>query len=233
MIENYQDYEDFTKTIVKKVPLLKTDQLILLMANYFKQDASTLNPVLFALQSMGVIFMTVDGWTMTIGEYQKLTGDRFLQNRYRYMEDDYRRLPEMDRICRKINKPLVESLWLVADMMPDAKDFVVAGFPWTVSFLTCPTETKDSLLYEITYIPKGLEYAKTELLTTIPKIQSNHVKDIVRRVCILEDESYAWRVPRVGFSVIVVIDHSRVNHFRVVEKRTDKKERWADDPYHD
>lgn len=233
MIANYEMYEEFVNEITRKVPLIKTDQLALMLSNYFKQPLETIDPVMLALYRNTAIIMTADGWSMTVGEYIKLTGDRFLQRRNseEMEEDELERFPNMDDVCSKINKPLSKAMWLVADMLPDSKNFMLASSPWAVVFETEATEEKPTLLYQITYIGKGHEITGTEMLKVLPKIPSNKVKRVLRRICILEDESYAFRVPYVGFSHIVVIDHSRVNHFRVIDHRVGD-EKWKDDPYH-
>ena len=232
MLENYEEYADFVKHITQTVPLIKTEQLKLMIANYFNQPLESTDSVMFALQRNSIVLMSVDGWSMTTGQYIRLTGDRFLQQRNIHNEDEYNRLPKMDNICREVNRPLSKAMWLVANMLPDSKDFILAAQPWAVAFVTEEKEGRLSCLYEITYIARGYEYTRSEMLKELPKIKSNHVKDGMRRICILDDEGYAFRVPYIGFSHIVVIDHSKENHYRVVETR-DLKERWKDDPYHE
>ena len=232
MIDRYEEYEEFVKDITRTVPLIKTEQLKLMIANYFNQPLESTDSVMFALQRNSIILMSVDGWSMTTGQYIRLTGDRFLQRRNELNEDHFNRLPKMDSRCREINRPLSKALWLVADMLPDSKDFIIASQPWAVAFVTEETRERPSCLYEITYIARGYEYNRCEMLKELPKIRSNHVKNGLRRICILDDEGYAFRVPYVGFSHIVVIDHERNSHYRVVETRN-AEERWKDDPYHD
>lgn len=233
MIDRYAEYEDFIKHIIRTVPLLKTEQLKIMISRYFGQSLDSTDAVLFALQRNLVIMMSQDGWSMSVGQYMRITGDSFLQGRNSYgtIEDEHNRLPPMNDLCRDINRPLSECLWIVADMLPDSRDFLLASSPWIVAFTSIPSEDRPSLLYEITYIPEGYEITRTELLKNIPKISSNKVKKGLRRICIIEDESYAFRVPYNGFSHIVKIDHSRKNHYRIIETRND--DRWKDDPYHD
>ena len=240
MILDYNEYEDFVKKILRSVPLIKTEQLKLMISKYFAQDPETVDPILLALQSNQAILMTQDGWSMTVGQYIKLSGDRFLAARssFKSTTDEFNRLPNMDDKCRKVNRPLSKALWLVADMMPDSVNFIIASSPWTVAFATIPTDTKRSLLYEIAYIDKGYEVTGTELLRRVPKIQSNTIKKSIVRICIIEDETYAFRVPYNGFAYVVKIDHSMPSHYRIIEQRTPsagvpKEKRWEEDPYHD
>ena len=187
MIANYEMYEEFVNEITRKVPLIKTDQLALMLSNYFKQPLETIDPVMLALYRNTAIIMTADGWSMTVGEYIKLTGDRFLQRRNseEMEEDELERFPNMDDVCSKINKPLSKAMWLVAEMLPDSKNFILASSPWAVVFETEATEEKPALLYQITYIGKGHEITGTEMLKVLPKIPSNKVKRVLRRICIL------------------------------------------------
>ena len=245
MIENYEEYEDFVKHVTRTAPLLKTEQLRIMISRYFGQTMESIDEVLFALQRNQAILMSSDGWTVTVGEYIKLTGDRFLRRRNNYeaygeTTDEYNRLIGMDDKCSDVNRPLSKALWLVADMMPDSIDFAICESPWVVAFATPPYTAEESpngkeipsLLYEITYIAKGYESTRTELLRVLPKIQSNHAKDGIRRICILDDPEYAFRVPYIGFSHIVTMDPTSPRHYRVIETRK-KDIRWKDDPYHD
>ena len=240
MIEHYSEYEDFVRHITLTVPLIMTEQLKLMISKNFSQDIDTVDPVLLALQGNQIILMTQDGWSMTPGQYIKLTGDRFLvaRNSWNSATDDLKRLPGMDDRCSRVNRPLSKCLWIVADMLPDSADFILAGPPFSVAFTTIPTEERPAYLYEIAYIDRGYETAGTELLRRIPKIKSNHVKKDIVRICVIEDEDYAFSVPWIGFSHIVKIDADCPGHYRIVEQRTMRQgisleERWRDDPFHE
>ncbi len=234
MIERYEEYEEFVKHITRTAPLIKTEQLKLMIANYFSQTLESTDAVMFALQRNQTILMSQDGWSMTVGQYIRITGDRFLQGRNSYgaSTDEFNRLPNMNDKCSVINKPLSESLWIIADMLPDAIDFSLAASPWAAAFTSRATDDRPSHLYEIAFIEEGYEFTRTEMLKIQPKITSNHVKNGLVRICILEDESYAFRVPYIGFTHIVTIDHSKPTHYRIVETRKGM-DRWKDDPYHD
>ena len=234
MIDKYELYEDFARHILRNVPLIKTEQLQLMIANQFQQDFDSVNDVMFALQRNQIILMTSDGWSMTVGQYIRITGDRFLRGRNSYdaPTDSLNRLQNMDGKCRKVNRPLSKSLWVVAEMLPDSANFIIAGSPWTVAFTSIPTEKRPSYLYQIAYIDKGYETTLAYLLRSLPSIESNHLRDSIRRICIIEEEEYAFKVPYIGFTYIVTIDHESPTHYRVVETRSGK-DRWKEDPYHD
>jgi len=74
MLDNYEEYEEFVKDITRTVPLIKTEQLKLMIANYFNQPLESTDSVMFALQRNSIILMSVDGWSMTTGQYIRLTG---------------------------------------------------------------------------------------------------------------------------------------------------------------
>lgn len=229
MLEGYENYKEFVKKVMTPMPVMRTDQLKLMISRYFNQNYDTVDEVIFAMKSSRIIIMTVDGWCMTIGEYLKLTGDYFLNTQNEVADDEFRRYPPIEGKLKNIDRNIIDSLWLVADSMPESFDFAVTMYPFSVAYCTKPTEKKPSLLYQITVIRKGQEFTKSEMLKTIPPIQSKHVRDVIRRICILEDESYAFRVPYKGFSHILVLDKNEPSHLKLVEQRKDSVERWKDE----
>ena len=64
------------------------------------------------------------------------------------------------------------------------------------------------------------------MLKIQPRIDSDSLKDRIRRIAIVEDKNDAIYVPYLGFSHIVKIDERRKDGVAVIEQRK-KDERWA------
>lgn len=230
MLAGYENYKEFVTKVMTPMPVMRTEQLKLMISRYFNQDYNHVDEVIYAMKASRIIILTIDGWCMTVGEYLKLTGDYFLTVENEIADDEYRRYPAMEGKLQRIDRNVIDSLWLVADSMPDSIDFALTMYPFSVAYCTKPSENKKSLLYQITVIRKGQEFTKSEMLKNILPIQNKYVRDCIRRICILEDESYAFRIPYRGFSHILVLDKNEPSHLRLVEQRSNSEERWKDEP---
>lgn len=228
MLDRFEEYKEFVTKITNIYPIMRTEQMKMMISRCFGQSIESTDEVLFAMKTSSILILSVDGWCMSLGEYRKLTGDYFL-TKCSSEDDEYRRAPEVEGKLKYINRDVVDSLWLVADMMPKSENFILTNPPWTISFCTKAEANKSPLLYQITVIRKGEEYIKSEMLKTLPKITNDHIKESIRRIAILEDDSYAFMIPKVGFSHIVCIDENTPSKYKIVEKRTNVVDRWNDE----
>lgn len=228
MLDRFEEYKEFVTKITNIQPIMRTEQMKIIISKCFGQPIETVDEVLFAMKASSILILSVDGWCMSLGEYRKLTHDYFL-TKCSSDDDEYRRASEIESKLKHVNMDVVDSLWLVADMMPKSENFILTNPPWTISFCTKAEENKSPLLYQITVIRKGEEYVKSEMLKTLPEITNKHIKDSIRRVAIIEDDSFAFMIPKIGFSHIVCLDDKSASKYRIIEKRTDTKDRWGDE----
>ena len=223
MIYNLEIYEDYIKSILKRMPILKTDQLLrCLVKTYKEMDDDLALQTLHALQRKGYVLLSPDGWAMTKGEYQAISQDKFNKG---ISDDDFFRLPNMSFKVEKYgpSSDYIDSFWLVADLMPMAMNFIkLEGSPWYFAFDTSAAPEKPPRLYEITRIPKDKEDTRALVLRTAgPKITDKDLQSKIIRIALIENPGHAWVVPYIGFKYICVLDGRAKSHFRIVETRTE------------
>lgn len=229
-ITGYENYREFVGKVLKVTPIMKTEQLKLMISNYFNQPLESVNEIVFALKSGHEIILSSDNWVMTVGKYRQLIGDKYFNYDTSSVEGQYKLVSPVSKYLERLNMDVIKALWVVIDMMPRSEDYVVTSAPWALAFTTKPEGDKPGLFYEITVIRKGEEIQATELLKILPPIQSRHFRETTRRIALIEDPTYAWAVPYLGFSHILTLDESSETHYKVVEKRSED-ERWKDMPY--
>ena len=224
MIYDLEKYSKFICSILRKVPCIKTEILHLCLKNAFSDlDIYAAKDILFELQAEGDCLLSEDGWTITKGTYYQLSNDNFRDN-IKYF-NDYR-LPAIEPLISNIDKDDVDVMWIVADMMPLAKDFIVCDIPWNIMF---DTYTKDSpgKLVQIIKLPKDIEDLRIELLKCSKNIVPDEsVRDSIKRIALIENKEHSWKVPRLGFTEICVLDPETPRGFRVIERR--KEGVWDD-----
>ena len=226
MIYNLEDYEEYVRGLLKKVPLMRTEQLkICLRKTFVNMPEDVTQSILVAIQRRGYLLMSVDGWTMTKGIYVELTGDNAFKN---HLSHGPFRLQEMNEICKNRNKKIVDLMWLIADLSPSSEDFFFATSPWDIAFVDEGSEDKQSKIYEIIYVPERSENAKAEALRLLPKMEHKDDRAAITRIAVMENANHEWKIPHKGFKFIVQIDHDSPKHYRVVKKR-EGEEVWSDE----
>jgi len=219
MIQNEEIYIEFLLGIIKKMSILKTEQLSrALYKTYQGMNRKIANNVLSNMQDHGSILLSPDGWAMTKGTYASISGDKLMEN---ILNKSQFRIPPMDRMIKDygISMDAIECLWIVIDMLPDSIDFVVNKNPWFLLFDTQKTNEDVSKLYEITRIPKNKEEARIEMLRAV-SVTKEPMRQSIVRIALIDDEKHSWMVPHIGFSYICVLDDNAKSHFKVIEKRT-------------
>lgn len=220
-------YENLIRSILRRVPLLKTRQLILCLKNCYSISKAESIHALIIAQSHGYVMNSVDGYSMTSGQYVALTGDRFF-DMVNYQSDKCIIKP-ISSIRDFCDRNLVDAMWIVADKMPQSIDFVVSNSPWFITFDTPIDSTNEiGCLYQITNIPREKELVRLQLLRSLAPIQYKNMRKGIRRIAIIENEQHSFLIPRIGFSHIVAIDEEDEAGYRVVEKRAEEG-RWDDE----
>ena len=225
VIEEYYKYESFTKDIMRQFPLIRTEQLDLMLSNYFDEELLDLKDIKWALQSVNTVILSSDGWAMTPAMYKALTGIPEIPPAWSYTAKKKVKAPGMENYIYNYDLlGVVNCLWLVADMLPFAVHSTHAQHPFDISFITEP-ETTDkvtipSVLYELVYIPKNAH----SLLMQLANVKDNKAfpeyRNTVKRIALVEDENDAVLVPHNGFTRICKINHTLPSHFEVIETRT-------------
>ena len=219
MTYDLEKYSNFVCSILRKIPCIKTDILLLCLKNCFSElDAYEAKNILFELQSNGDCLLSQDGWAITKGTYYQISNDTFRDNISYF--NDYR-LPNIEHLLSSIDKDDVDVMWIVADMMPLSKDFIVCDIPWNIMF---DTYTKDSSgkLVQIIKIPSDIEDLRIELLKCSKNIiPDESVRDSIKRIALIENKEHSWKIPHLGFTDICILDSENPRGFRVVERRTE------------
>ena len=246
MIYGKDDYEELVRNMLKRVPVLRTQQLNISLKKTFQgMTDAVASAILLSLQRQGYLLLTDDGWAITKGMYLKLTADKFFdetRDRGREMNklgsvihtyeidgsDRIKTEASIDELMGQKMHDIVDCMWAAVDMMPDSEDFILSCPPFTVSFATPSDEDRDGKLFELIKINAGNEDATIRLLYDLPKIEDAEIKKIVNRVAIIENEAHAWKVPYLGFSAICCLDKNEECGFRIIEKRN-SEESWKDD----
>ena len=246
MIYGKDDYEELIRNLLKRVPVLRTKQLRIAMQKAFEgMTESVASAILVALQRQGYLLLTDDGWTITKGQYLKLTGDKFFdETRERGRElnklgskvhiyeidgaDRIKTEASIEELMGKKMKDIVDCMWAVTDMMPDSEEFILSCPPFSLSFATPGDEENPGKIFEIIKINSSSEDATVRLLFDLPKIEEKEMKSYIHRIAIIENPDHAWKVPYLGFSAICCLDENEDCGFRVIEKRPNE-EAWKDD----
>ena len=225
MIYNIETYSEFVTKILKKIPYIKTEILIRCLVNYYPNvNEKMAKEILYDIQSNGECLMSTDGWTLTKGMYYRISDDKFRDN-FHY-HNDYR-LDDVSKYLRDLDKDDVDIMWLVADLMPDSENFIVCDTPWNIMFDVPSDEFSEAKLFQLIKIPGDVENERIELLKNSKRlIPEDKVINSIRRIALIENPDNAFKIPKLGFTHICVLDPKQTKGYRVVEKRT--KDIWSD-----
>ena len=252
MIKNFDDYESFIKEILKRLPIIHIEQLIISLQKSFegitRQKAIS---ILKDIQKHGYILLSSNDWAMTKSAYKSLTNDRYFDgitfnsdvrlpdklNIYDKKsvkdKDDFivekRGVIDTRNIEELLEKTYLNKLdcfWIVADMMPYSENFFFGEYPWTVIFNKNPESEDVGALYEIIKMPKNNFRIHCEMLKRIPKVDEEDIKNSIKRIVVIDSEDDIDSIPLVGVSHICILDHTEDTHYKVL-KKIDKKEQWS------
>lgn len=225
MIYNIEIYGDFIRKILRKIPYIKTKILIRCLVNNFNDvDEKMAEKILYELQSQGECLLSSDGWAITKGMYYRISDDKFRDN-FKYHNDC--RLSNVETYLENLNKDDVDIMWLVADLMPDAENFIVCDTPWNIMFDVPSSEWQEPRLFQLIKIPGNVEDERIELLKNSKRlIPEEKLLSSIRRIALIDNPAHAFKIPQLGFTHICVLDESQKKGYRIVEKRT--KDIWSD-----
>lgn len=243
-----KDYNDLIVEVTEKVPFMETKQLKRMLLRAFELDEKRQTKALRKAQRDGHIVMSESGYVLTKRYYDSLTGDQFddglTKNEPCYLKetvDIYREMPYEIRetlpILDAIKKedPMADSIlelknamWVIADLMPQTRKFIVAHTPWTVM---AEVRTSDNVkkILEILVVTDRNEDIRLQMFdNTVAKEKLNGMqRRSLMRIAIIDDPEHTYKIGRVGFSNIVTINSEKRNGYDIIEQR-DKDEVWAD-----
>lgn len=219
------NYNNFTKDILKRIGILKTKQLVICLKKKFDIDDEKALFILKGLQKNRRLFMSQDGWTMTPGTYLQLTGDKFY-DKTTTNPVDFAITFDIGKTLN-IDNDIVDSMWAVAYAMPESEEFIITNYPWKMCYITKASEEKQGILYQILVVRKGDEFATNMMLKSLPNITSRGMRNALRRIAIIEDERHAWAIAHLGFETIYAVDETSPDGLRILEKR-ESDDIWSD-----
>ena len=225
MTEKYNEFELFIRNILAKVSILKKQQLVLCLCRYYSEIyPETAENIINHAQKKGILLVSTDGYVMTKGAYSTLTGDTY---------GDDLKLDEDVRIRQPINidggrttGDTIDCMWIVANMMPDSNNFIICPGPWSIQFIVQKNDDP-AKLFQVMRITKDKEIPSSIMLRNMTNDIDKKMRLQIRRIVLLDDDSFAWRFPKVGVTHIAVIDEKDPNGFKIVEKRK-PEEAWQD-----
>lgn len=221
-----QNYQNTVREILDIIGVCRTKQLI----NCLKKKYENLNDqealeILQGLQRNRYLLLSQDGWVMTVGAYMQLANDKFFDKTIT-SPTEFAIPYDINQILN-VNKNIVNSMWIVADMYPNSKNFVLSNSPWDICFTTPASKNKKGRLFQIMTIAKGEETSKIEMIKNLPEVSSESFREVIRRIAIIEDEKLSWMVPHLGFAFVCAIDEKSPVGYKILEKRTEE-EVWSD-----
>lgn len=193
MITDFYLYYDFIKNIMRKLTVLKTEQLILSLMNYYYDDVhmsrEKAQNILNSMQAHGYILLSKSGYAMTKGYYKTITADKFMDNLnydsnkarpelsgYYHLPDNltaydtagnYSDSGDIEYFINDYYKKLINCYWIVVDMFPESYSFAVTQEPYNIMFGV--NNEDDSALYELVYIDKQSARWMPEILRNTAK----------------------------------------------------------------
>lgn len=133
-------------------------------------------------------------------------------------------------------RDILKSMWIVADNMPDSKNFIVANLPWTLLYeervdaiQTVDEEEKVDTTWkvvEVAFFHEGGERALAEIIRNKGKVYKE-VRNSIHRIAMIENPDHAFLVPYYGFTEIFTEDKTTPRHLKLVERRS-QEIAWKD-----
>lgn len=221
MIYDYDAYAQFVIGILKRVCVVRTEQLIhALMNNFTDMDESRAGIILKQLQNDNRLLMSSDGWTVTVGAYSKRAQNRLYDaltyiGRYRLKE------PFGDYVTDE-DKRYVDLMWIVVDMLPDSAKFMKSSEPWDILFITKKTEVRRPKLYLLALIDENFEHLQVPVIRNNNLYNFEEIQDDVRTIALFRNRDSIEYTDTSFFSYVCVLDNSDRKHYAIIERNVHK-----------
>lgn len=227
-----EEYFKYVYDLVRKIHVLKQDQLLKIMKGKFPDYPSEkLLEIVLDAQKNNYILISKDGYVMTEAYYKMLTDDTFGDGTV--INNYYFRIKANMKPLLKNEMAIIKCMAVVADCMPISQNFFLLGQgPWTVGFVTPEEfidlnekgEADNAFYYEVAYIPHASSTPLCVALENSFDIKDKHTRTKVKRIAVLEDEDDSYKIPKIGFTNIVTVDDD--GSINVIEQRTTQEEIW-------
>lgn len=226
MNDNFDDVESFVKSVMQNVSVVTYPLLCKMIENKFCGEVTTgfIELVLRRMQSHNSVLISKDNYVMTMGAYITITDDIWCNRLDKHSD---KQVPlGIDYSLSRDGTEIIDCLWFLASMLPYVSEYVINSPVWNLQFIVPPDEGQDAKLYQVAKFTRGFEKAKSLLIANTGMITDIVYREQVRRIALFDDESMAFITPEgLGFNIIAVVDENRLNHYRILEKRTNK-EAW-------
>ncbi len=236
MIFNIEEFEKCIGSVLKEIPFLYTEQLVMYLVNTYQGVSRELaNEILLGLQRKGTLLLSTDGWAMTKGLYHRVVDDRFNE---KLLNEGCYRLPDMGEKIREARlrdyqkiREAIDCFWIVIDLLPNSENFFVARTPWCIKFGYVDNKGVGKL-YEVAKFSANFEEIQREMIIDSELVPEKMRGSIVR-IALMDNEKHNWVVPKIGFNYICVLDPKVSRKYRIIEKREgddlwdDERKEWG------
>lgn len=263
VVDAWREQAQVLINVMEKFPILQYAQArrILREVDPDKDKILNLNKfdkedkIISWLQNKGYLLVTESLHVITKDFYKFITYDNFYDglNKNEFMKvpkefDYYLKNQKGERVkggttsikdyfkTDQRRRDILKSMWIVADNLPDSKEFIVANLPWTIIFeekvdtiSTVDGEeqtTTNWKVVEVAYFHNEGERALAEIIRNKGNVYKE-VRNSVHRIAMVENPEHAFLVPYYGFTEIFAEDKNTHRHIKLVERRN-KEIAWKD-----
>ena len=156
---------------------------------------------------------------MTLDYYRTVTNDKFFDGLLLRDKENVLPYPFYD-IIKQFDKDIKEkldTLTIIANFLPCSRNFIFDISPWMASFVVKEDEKFAKGLYQIYYVHSETAVADIELLKEYSKDEQEELKDVIKRIVIVDNEEFVKYIPKVGVKFICTVDK---NNSKILEKRS-------------
>lgn len=219
-IRNIEDYYlNFIRKIIKKVHVMKCDQIIRALMIKFEIKGSNARRLLLLAQRRNILAISTDYYAMTIQYYKMITDDVFL-DRLALNDLNNNIVFPIYPMIEYHERNLIKCLDVVVEMMPYSEDFIVTPSPFIITFdvpfIENEKESIQSAVYQITFFDDENFLTKTAMVEAVGKVEDYKMQKIIKRIAIVESTDKLYLIPHMGYSKIIL---STDEGIEIIEKR--------------
>lgn len=260
MIYIYDEVKEFVTGIFKKISILRYSQLREMLIAKFNISEDEAKKYVIKLQKEGYLLVEKSGLCLTKQLYLQWSHDKFLDNIAKNNEfvrvaDEFyvygepvgddgiaKYQPIGVTSCKKelakdsYRNNIVNAMWVIASYLPKSENFVTGQVPFEVNFVLESDSDNDSFLFQIMNTTEKNILSRASFVEQNCKIKDKKYMDHVFRIAIVEKPEQAILIPKIGFGLIVYIDHNADGSiysdpntgafFKIAERRETFEERW-------